>query len=729
MNEKLKSLLERIEALLAAIPFLRTVFTLALVILLLVNIWPWIQRLPLWPITTKGHIFVESPEIYTRERLVNDRYSQAFWLEQQLRKLDEATNFTAVNRDLALKLTVGTGGEANLPTLTQLSTPPFQHEYEIRSALRARIRQALLENQLDDRHDLTGNSVYGLKFDTSVIPGTNTRTRAYVRVRVVPPEQPGPELLPDLLSQSLDELRSDTPDNKFRHFPEHYENWIASIEWRLNSYLADIPEYDDREAVWPCIKGELSDGQKELTRKILAEALAKVLAIDERKVVFPDQLFPETPDGGKFGANEKFDLPEPWKRYLQVAFVHNDTCRNWKQFEVSPLRQYLLITEDAEIGKLDDVQQGEFSKAYFQNTRQGLTDADGAETTYVISSQRTNPDGKPWPSREEFEGLKLQFKLDGTSLAKLISHSAAYDRCIAPLDLPASAEDCAATGKSIAVEVGMYNFAQKILDADSYLYTVFPKSDVSGVLERSLMSSVMGLDITGGQGSLSSSSAEAASQLVASQLSFSDEEVSGEIVFGWIVGSEGVQQPVQKSQFVLLSLPAHLPLLNLQLDTGWLDRNSAFHPDKTGMTMNVALPPDYEAFDTLISGSKRYGPAIFDRLMERKSIHACRSASILIPGARLWRSSLVTLAGQPADQISVMPNMRGIIAHYKQVPPLESGAALLQVWTSEGSDRIDDRVTIINEGSDDCPPNPAAGQEPAAKDAKSEDADQTVSKD
>ena len=48
---------------------------------------------------------------------------------------------------------------------------PFDQDFLIRSGIRDAIRQLILENLLDDRHDLTGNSVYGLKFDISVIPG------------------------------------------------------------------------------------------------------------------------------------------------------------------------------------------------------------------------------------------------------------------------------------------------------------------------------------------------------------------------------------------------------------------------------------------------------------------------------------------------------------------------------------------------------------------------------
>lgn len=737
MIARLKAALDWVENAIARIPFLRLWFVIVLLVLVTVTVWPWVQTLPLRPITTRGQIFVESPEVYTRERLVNDRYGQAFWLEQQLDKLDQAQNFTSVRRDLALKLAFQPGSDVKLPPLAELSTPPFEHEFQIRSALRDRIRQSLLENQLDDRHDLTGNSVYGLKFDTSVIPGTNTRTRAFVRVRVKPPSLPDPGRLPELLRYSLEDL-SQQKDNPFADFPVHYANWISNIEWRLNSYLSDIPD-------WSCQPGDVDYGDRTTTQAILKEALVKVLAIDKNTLVLPSGLFPDPAKEGQagFGVTGAIELPEPWKNYLQISLAHNDACRNWKQFVVEPLTQILALAPAAELdavrktkpaGDAPPPLQG-FETNYFQMARQKLpartalgTAPSGAGqptpeqlTEYAIYVARQNPTGSPWVSREEFEQLSLKIALNAETGREILANRSGFEQCISPPGISVGT-GCNASAWFTAVQVGMYNLARDILSSDYYLYTVFPRSDVSGLLERSMLSSAVGLEGLGGPaGGLSSTVSETASKLIPSQVSFSDAENKDEIVFGWVVGSGGVQQPVQKSQFVLLSLPAYLPKLELEVETGWLDRNSDFHPKPGGapVEMSVALPPDYEAFDTLISGVKRYGPAIFDRRMEKVRVEACAPASVLIPGARLWRSSLVTLAGQPADQIIVMPNMRGIIAKFETVPPLAKGTRLrsigpsaaqqgqqvveepnrlpatLQVWTSEGSDRIDDKVVIV----------------------------------
>ena len=61
---------------------------------------------------TRGLIFVGSPEVYTRERLVNDRYDQDFWLHSQLDRLDKTTALlTSLVRDtVSVGATVGIGG-------------------------------------------------------------------------------------------------------------------------------------------------------------------------------------------------------------------------------------------------------------------------------------------------------------------------------------------------------------------------------------------------------------------------------------------------------------------------------------------------------------------------------------------------------------------------------------------------------------------------------------------
>jgi len=67
------------------------------------------------------------------------------------------------------------------------------------------------------------------------------------------------------------------------------------------------------------------------------------------------------------------------------------------------------------------------------------------------------------------------------------------------------------------------------------------------------------------------------------------------------------------------------------------------------------------------------------------TITAEKPADILIRGNHLWRSTVVTLEGQPADNITVLPDMKGIVARFDSVSRQWVGAdRRLWVFTSEG---------------------------------------------
>ncbi len=101
-------------------------------------------------------------------------------------------------------------------------------------------------------------------------------------------------------------------------------------------------------------------------------------------------------------------------------------------------------------------------------------------------------------------------------------------------------------------------------------------------------------------------------------------------------------------------------------------------------------------------------------------IEAGRPARILLRGGRLWRSTVVTLAGQRADQIAVLPNMQGIIAEFECVEAPETGPneegwriAEILVWTSEGTtDPVSIKVRVPS-GFTKCPdPSAVRGSRP-----------------
>jgi len=207
----------------------RRILVLAVVLLLIASVV--LVRSSIFN-TDDGAIIVSSPQVYTRERLVNDRYDQAHWLATQMHDLDasgdlltgevvEEKSYSANagvtipssavygailkllganasngnQSDTATSKDVGAAvpqksSDTEVPKQNAVSpepspvTPsdrgdrhlPFDLQFLIRNSIRDSIRELALENALDDRHDLRGNSIYGLKFDTTVIPRSGRDT-------------------------------------------------------------------------------------------------------------------------------------------------------------------------------------------------------------------------------------------------------------------------------------------------------------------------------------------------------------------------------------------------------------------------------------------------------------------------------------------------------------------------------------------------------------------------
>jgi hypothetical protein len=109
-------------------------------------------------------------------------------------------------------------------------------------------------------------------------------------------------------------------------------------------------------------------------------------------------------------------------------------------------------------------------------------------------------------------------------------------------------------------------------------------------------------------------------------------------------------------------------------------------------------------------------------MAENIQVRACSRAEILVPGHRLWRSSVVVLGGQRADEVTVLPDMRGIIAIFKEVSAKrdweegDNAVRKLQVWTSEG---VAQEVGVKIGAGGPCRDGSAAEQRPASNNVQS----------
>ena len=146
--------------------------------------------------STYGTVVVDTPQIFTRERLVNDRFREEAWLESQLQSLTDnqpviASKDSYLNQlDLILdgaEQAQGAERDKFTAALEKLAAnnipqnaPLFPDQFQKLQRYRDLVRRQLIENDLDDRHDLRSNSLFLFKFGASIAPGP--RTSSPVRI-------------------------------------------------------------------------------------------------------------------------------------------------------------------------------------------------------------------------------------------------------------------------------------------------------------------------------------------------------------------------------------------------------------------------------------------------------------------------------------------------------------------------------------------------------------------
>ncbi|MDJ0684550.1 MAG: hypothetical protein QNJ84_07610 [Alphaproteobacteria bacterium] len=155
----------------------------ALVVFLLIYIWDD---------EPAGLLYIETPQVFTRERLVNDRLKEAQWLNAELtqtRKEEDYQRFAnAGSRDMERLWTlVAVGGQDAVESPTRNDTEssgavsveldPFD-VLERRIAHRNRLRTELMNSQLDDGHDLAQSTLYRLNFDVTALPWPHNSRRS-----------------------------------------------------------------------------------------------------------------------------------------------------------------------------------------------------------------------------------------------------------------------------------------------------------------------------------------------------------------------------------------------------------------------------------------------------------------------------------------------------------------------------------------------------------------------
>ncbi|MES0092928.1 hypothetical protein [Mesorhizobium sp. M0030] len=738
-------------------------------ILLVILVWVFldntaISRVYSWFVGPSGAIYVSSPSVYTRERLVNDRNDQDYWLRQQLELLDKATiGFSGVTTDKGgvynNKDESAAGGHAPARPDPAAPTPPpadlgvpqpaspipgntpptypqtqgqnagagasapasgnnadeetrqqanlnFIDAFAVRSYARDFLRQGILENLLDDRHDLTGNSVYGLRFDTSVFPGTSSLGRAFVRISITAGNEgltsrdervdndfaDLPSHVLSYYASSINKISYDTADPSYYRY-KLYKQWMDNVKWRLNSQIL-------QEAEQQC---QSSGSAKIDWKKQAILSINTVLALSSAEIQENGAFTPSLITGG----TQVVLLPKPWSYFLNVdvKMPTSTDCSEIPIFGVEAVTDTIFVLKNssmtpelnARFSPIDTVGEEYFAFTYSPANLYSSKYRNAARISlYLLQNQIKNPAGG--------------YNAPG----------ALIDACRIAGNKSAG---CGAF--YFQVPSGYFNFVERVIRPDMYAYSLFPRSQVVAIFNDRGRAGNVAIPGTG-LGSdeelrLELQREDQHAGVEASLVGFADSRFSDSVQFGWVIDATHSSNALQKSQFALISVPAWTSGLDVTVNTGWLDSSSREVSVGEPAKYRVPIPPDYEAFDGFIGGQQSTRrPKISTELMDNKraiELMACRDVSVVIPGLRLWRSAVVTIGSQRATRITVLPNMRGIIADFRNLPiPSNDAAQSLTVWTSEGFDSVRDAVIVKapkdSAGCEDAPADQPPTQEP-----------------
>lgn len=220
-----------------------------------------------------GQIIVNSPTVYTRQRLVNDRLSQSTWLQKQLVAAENAdSEFHSIDQ-VETRLE---GNRAQLAISSQGDVPrqsagPTQAGdadqaragvdvkpttaalFRSKNAFRDEVRAEIMQTQLDDRHDILGNTIYRLSFDTAVLTGSRKNAVAGIKIKLGHyPHRTIKEMGPNPTKDKVD--RFDATNLRYsQDYDRLYTDWLRELQKvvpnsvdNLGQSLAVLPFPDPR---------------------------------------------------------------------------------------------------------------------------------------------------------------------------------------------------------------------------------------------------------------------------------------------------------------------------------------------------------------------------------------------------------------------------------------------------------------------------------------------------
>lgn len=707
---------------------------------------------------TGGEVSVSRPQVFTRERLLNERLGEVNWLREQLDRPFEQG---------------------------------FQGFRDVREAAVYVMNLQLQYNAADRRLKALNNA-------TADAQGARDARIADLRHQIEATQ----------LEQQLDVLKKSTeakpPESAV---PDSLKTDLAKLSEQINALTVKLDDLEKKVLPQSAVKGTaaglLDSAQGRLVNPNLAEPTRASLSSRDRledEAAFRDHvnsrireaILDDTHDLGGFALYElKFDatiVPGSNTRRIAIAELEiaPDTFE-WVPDYVPAVHMRLRQRTEEDANALIQRQQERLAEKRLDRAwvHRIVThfNSSAARRTTCADQAAAKKIGQPATSdfRRFLEAagprsrqLQIQPQLDSERIAGLAAWGecliADYVRYRLELELGSSFEFIVRFAEGTdrpLLSVGLGNattFAQKLDDlrptAAPWVATVSPKeyaqniSDVASSQQIRQITLGLGLSDTLGSGGRFDAEKYKQEQELAHAIKrqpLAASFVRGRERFGWVLGPK-YELKGSRASFVhttsrytftaSVAVPGWFSSICLRGRGYWIEsdgrRSPSFplfseSPDSAGADKSdrrrckngealVSLPNTYRAlFNALL-------PANFDLLTdpeiflprdadERTGMTTLRAApescalaergdksceqSIVVEGRDLWRNPVVFVGEQRADRVDVLPSMRGIVATWKslRMPAIGPGGRNtpqdLFVSTSAGQDRIESAVYIV----------------------------------
>lgn len=714
-----------------------------------------------------GAIYVDSPEVYTRERLINERLNEEAWLDKQLAAAAINDDFTSVENIIRRQLNLSLDAEGDNPpgaattevdttSTEQPSLLDFNDKFRLRSASRSLIRQRIIENKLDDRHDLEGNALYVLKFDNTVVSAPASGRMAQIKMAILPPRGVEDAARYTRVAQFTPEFLQAIRGGAGHRLEETYEDWIEDIHLRINRRLSALYSSFILDELTHAEVVEIRN-YIELNRGTRAERSDPAVA-QPNYMKTMDSLLGDTGDEKALYAIKSFfarqaiaevlgveedeiavDVDSPLTAYGQIP-VSSDSLPDAATMTVQvtaerPRRPTVQVSSRrVQMYALDEecVTRSGFGLDPQQNVFQAgvarLTE-DGEQTSVPVYQIGTDP---LIISSNDLEIIIRDIINQHKATARVADSGwQLYDFSGLKNDpVFGTATNCKIY-YGINLRIGYYHFVRSVMVYNTYSYSVLPResslpilNDISNRYDYSgpgdTISALLGTRTRSHELRAFLTTFGDVVRRIGDDATLPDNDTARDFdprfapIVGWII-DPGAKSPTSRetgefvtmneSVLAIISVPAWWSEIRLAIQKEWIEGDGDVVPavastqtdEDSRRELTVRLPNRSELIDALLVDSARSGPAISE--IDTRVEQTCDEIPLLIVGQRLWRNTAVTVGSIKARRIEVMPNMGGVIAYFAR--PFSAGRNdSLRLWTSEGV-----AEAKLNKEISDLPPN------------------------